>query len=87
MKKVLTLAAATILLVSLGCDETQYENAVEDRNEAAAEVREDYAAAGADGVVTDDEAEEVTDEVEDYNESVGEVAEQEGDLIESRLDD
>lgn len=86
MKIAFPIVAATLFAVSIGCDEAQYNDAVEERNDAAAEFREDYTDATADGIVTYDEADEVADEAEDFNESVNEVAEERADLIQERND-
>ena len=84
-----TLAAlfAGLLAVSAGCsDEAQLENAEQDFNEERVETAETVNEANADGIVTEDEGEEIAEERGETTEAAGEVAEQTGDLIESETD-
>ena len=69
-----------------GCDEMQYENAVDDYNEDVTELEQESQEAMRDGVLDSDEAEDIEDQQEEVTESAGEVAEQAGDLIESETD-
>ena len=83
-----TLAAifslATLSLFTVGCsDEAQLENAQEEFQEERVETQEEINEAGADGVVTAGEAEDVAEERAETEETAGEVAEQTGDLIEA----
>lgn len=79
------LALATILALS-GCDQQQYENAVDDWQEETAELDNLMTDVVEDDVVTEDEAEDILDQREEVREATGELAEQKGDLIESKLD-
>jgi len=76
----------TFGLATVGCDEAQYEDSVEDYNEEVVDRQEEIDEATTDGVITAEELEEVEDATEDVIESAGEVAEQKGDLIESKTD-
>lgn len=70
----------------VGCDQQQYDEAVENQQEESAELEQEKAQATADGTITADELEEVEDQADEVEEATGEVAEQAGDLIESETD-
>ena len=81
-----TLAGVLVAGLSLGCDEAQYENAVDDLQETQVDLQQEYGAAASDGVIGAEDMEEIEDQQEDVAAAAGEVAEQKGDLIESKLD-
>ncbi|HEX6986735.1 MAG TPA: hypothetical protein VF170_15250 [Planctomycetaceae bacterium] len=77
-----------LALFAAGCSqEQQLENAQEDLAEERAETAEAAREAQADGVVTPDEQEEVTEEQGETAAAAGEVAEQTGEVIESQTDE
>lgn len=76
----------TFGIAAVGCDEAQYEDAVEDYNEEVVDRQQEIDQATTDGIITSDELEEVEEANEEVIESAGEVAEQKGDLIESKTD-
>lgn len=87
MRYAITLASLIALLgFSLGCDETQLRNAEEDLNEAVIEEHEEAHSAAQDGILTEDEAEDVVEARGDTIEAAGELAEQQGESIESQTD-
>jgi len=87
-RSILTTGLAVALgFAVIGCDEMQYEDAVEDYNEDVTELEQERQGAMQDGILDSEEAEEIQDQREDVIESAGEVAEQQGDLIESKTDD
>lgn len=88
MRKLPTYLLLTLSLVAFntGCDETQLENAQEDYNEEVQETDQAVAEAAQDGVLDNDEMENVAEERRETTEAAGEVAEQQGDLIESKTD-
>jgi hypothetical protein len=69
-----------------GCDEMQYDNAVEEYNEEVQEGQELTNDAMQDNYIDEDEADDISDQAEEVTEAAGEVAEQKGDLIESKTD-
>lgn len=86
-RSILTTSFALVLGFAVsGCDEQQYEDAVQDYNEDVAELEQQSDEAMQDGVLNPEETEELQEQQEDVTESAGEVAEQAGDLIESQTD-
>lgn len=70
-------------LFTLGCTEReQLEDAQEDAVEERQDLDQAAGEAGADGVITGEEAEEITDEQGDVLEAEGDVIEQSGDVVE-----
>ena len=87
MRYIFTLATLVALFgFSVGCDETQLRNANEELEEAATEEHEEVRSAAQDGILTEDEAEDVVEARGDTIEAAGEVVEQQGEYIESQSD-
>ena len=88
MKTFFTLATLfSLSLFALGCSQAQQlEDAQEDLATEQVESAETEAAAGADGVVTGEEASEIQEQKGDEAAAAGEVAEQAGEVIEEKTD-
>lgn len=78
---------AMVCAVSLvGCEQAQYESAVDDYQEKKAEAVQTAEGAMQDGVLDSEEVERVQEQVDQAHDAYGDVAEKKGDLIESELD-
>ena len=82
------LAAAAVLALPLaGCtDASQLDDAAEDLQEERAETAEEMADAREDGIMDEDDAEDVREELGEDAAARGELAEQQGEYIEGKTD-
>lgn len=79
-----SLSAVTLSLS--GCEQAEYEAAVEQYQEEKGEAEQAAEVALQDGVVDREEREEVQEKVDDARSAYGEAAEQKGDLVGSKLE-